>query len=196
MRVLVFTALAGCGFQPGALPSGDARAVDGAPTDATQSVADAPVDAGSGASQSSIVIQAEDFFFESSLDLNHHWTKQTSIGGFGGTGYITATPGAGDSCAPNDLLCGAVASYSLDVPTAGTWRVTVRHASSNGCCDSVFWSFGLGAYTTDDLAPDTATTWTDDTTPLTVMLDAGMATFNLRMRESGARVDSIRFDLQ
>jgi hypothetical protein len=198
VRILAFAMLAGCSFQPGELPldggSADARQADGA-----QDVTDAPVapvdTTGSGAA-TEIVIEAEDFFFESTLDGTHDWVTETSVGGFSGTGYVVASPADAASCNANNGFCGAIASYGLNVPVTGTYLVTVRHASPSNCCDSVLWSIGLGSYANDDLSPDMATTWTDDASPLTANLNAGMTTFNLRMREAGARIDQIRFDLQ
>ena len=194
-RIAFLAALAACRFEPGKLADEAAR--DGASSDMTQGTSDAlpdgpdiPLDA-----QTSFVIEAESSDFTSTADGVHMWTIETTLAGYSGTGYVSALPTTGSPCAVTDLFCGALSTYNFTVAVAGDYRVTIRHYSPNGCCDSVFWSIGLNVVT-EDLDPDVATMWTDDTSTSVVNLPAGATSFNLRMREAGARIDQIRIDKQ
>jgi hypothetical protein len=149
-----------------------------------------PVDA-----QTSFVLEAESPSFTTSADGVSSWAVETTLAGYSGTGYVTASPTNGSPCAELDVTCGAVSTYNFQVTVAGTYRVTLRHHSPNGCCDSVFWALGLTSEV-DDFQPDTVATWTDDTSPQDVTLTAGNKSLVMRIREPGTHVDLIRIELQ
>jgi len=176
--------LAACSFSHGTLPPADSSA----PAD------ELTIDTPRPDAAVSLVIEAEAPANETSLDT-HYWAVETSEPGFTGTGYVTALPHDFQQCLdPTNNPCGAYNTYAITIPVAGRYRVTVHHLARDSATDSVWWDFG-GTTMFDDLDPDMPTTWLDDSTPSWVMLPAGPLTFGLRMRETGARVDSIRLDL-
>jgi hypothetical protein len=186
---------AACRFEPGELAAHrDASSEPGAEAGAGPSDAmlDPPVmpDA-----TTRILIEAEAPTLFLSADLVHLWLFDNALAGYSGSGYVRAAPNDGNGCSSIDsFLCGAYNTYSFTVHVAGTYRVTIRHASPSGSSDSVFWSIDDSIKVTEDLDPDVATSWVDDTTTRTVPLTAGNHTFAMRMRETGARIDSIRIE--
>jgi hypothetical protein len=186
---------AACEFEPGALPArSDAASGPGAEAGAGPSDAmlDVPVmpDA-----TTRILIEAEAPSFFVSADLVHLWVFENALAGYSGSGYVRALPNDGNGCNSIDsIFCGAYNSYNFTVHVAGTYRVTIRHASPSGSSDSVFWSIDDSIKVTEDLDPDVTTSWIDDATTRTVTLTAGSHTFAMRMRETGVRIDSIRLE--
>lgn len=195
LRLSLLLVASACRFEPGALP-GDARGDGGSGTGDGTSASDAMRDAlVPGDAPTSFLIEAEMPNFTSTIDTVHNWTIGTALAGYSGTGYVTALPNSGSACGLFDV-CGAFSTYDLTIAVAGTYRVTIRHQSPSGGSDSVYWSIGFNPTVTEDLDPDVNSAWVDDTSTSTVTLETGAATFTLRMREFGVRVDSIRLDLE
>ena len=189
---LLLLATAACSFTPGTLAPEDGRRQGDGGGGVGDAAADTtvPPDAAT-----SFVFEAEAADSFVSLDGTSSWTTETAIAGFSGAGYVRALPSNTGPCGPFDPVCGALATYNFDVAVAGNYRVTLRHYSENGCCDSAYWSIGFNAVT-DDFAPDVTTLWTDDSTPASVPLATGSTALLMRIREPGARVDRISIELE
>lgn len=174
--------LAACSFERGTVLDGGPPG-DVAPTDMAT---DAPV---------SLLIEAEAPTTTISADGYHAWTPELLLGGYTGTGYITALPHDFNQCIePEQTWCGAYNTYSIEIPVTGMYRVTVRYFSTSGATDSVHWYLGAAAID-ENLNPDMTPVWTDDVDPIAVDVRAGHAELGLRMRETGTSIDSIRLDL-
>jgi len=183
--------LAACSFDHGK----DTRLDTNGPGDAPRDVPGdpAPIDVNGPVS---IVIEAELPSSTVSADGAHAWVVETTLSGFTGSGYITLLPNDFNHCLdPADPACGAFNTYDITIPVAGMYRVMVRHRSTGGSNDSVFWYAG-SVTRFENLDPDTPGMWIGDSNTTSVALSAGATTFALRSRETGSHIDSIRLDLE
>jgi Tfp pilus assembly protein FimT len=140
-----------------------------------------------------IVIEAENFATNTSLDGTHNWTLMTTIVGYSGSGYMQALPDSGFNVDPFDPASGAEMSYNFNVTTPGTYYLHARYYAAVTSDDSFWWSID-GAAPTKESIGAVLGSWQWATGDVTVALSAGSHTLRLFMREAGERIDQIVID--
>ena len=84
---------------------------------------------------------------------------------------------------------GGYATYKVNVPATGTWKVWIRRWWQDGCGNSFFLSVDGGSPQTVQDATYQVWKWTK--APQAYSLSAGTHTFKLQNREDGARCDEL-----
>jgi len=145
----------------------------------------------------------ENYRVNNSPRSGHSWTFANGVGGFGGSGYMEATPNDGANLGD---LSGPELQYRVAFPTAGTYYAWIRGRGgpTNGTVntnDDSLW-FGLNGGLVERMAGwENGTAWLwknrrgyNDATRITVNVPTpGLHTVNIWMREDGLRIDRVLF---
>ena len=146
-----------------------------------------------------IVIEAEDFMQEASLDGSHNWTVQSSTSGFTGDGYAISLPNDAN-CSDNYTSCGATTRYTVRFDQTGTYDLYAYVYYTGGGDDSFHWGYDdnwlqrnrdYNMYNAWDLVDSLGFVDNNPTTKRLTVSSTGQHTINMWQRESGARIDKL-----
>ena len=148
-----------------------------------------------------ILFEAEDFDSQILHGSDHQWDLSNSVTGFGGTGYMEATPNTGlNNGGSTWLTTQPELQYSVDFLVNATHYVWIRAFATNGNDDSVHTGIDGTTNTASAITLVTsqynAWNWTTNRTggaaiPTVTPGSSGTHTFSLWMREDGMRVDRV-----
>lgn len=140
------------------------------------------------------IFEAEEFTANLSPRSSHQWEFFNLVAGYSGTGYLEGTPD-NNFVFTNWPVTSPELQYEVIFPTSATYRVWIRAYGLDGSSDSVHWGLD-GTSNAVGLSWSTYNTWIWATNaggaPATITVtNAGLHTFNLWMREDGARIDRV-----
>lgn len=133
-------------------------------------------------------------FTQSVARGSQQWQSSTSVAGYSGAAYMEALPNAASNINAAVSTTSPELQYGMQFNTPGTYRVWVRGHGLDGTEDSVHVGLDGGFVSAGSNLGWTvygAWTWTNGASKNVTVGAAGLHTFNLWMREDGARVDRL-----
>jgi len=144
--------------------------------------------------EGALVFEAEEFSTNHSPRTAHEWTFTNLTPGYAGSGYMEGTPDD-NLVFTNWAVASPELQYQINFPQVGTYKVWVRAYALGGTNDSVHW--GLNGRTNSTGISWTtynAWIWTGNTAGAQATIavtNTGSSTFNLWIREDGAKIDRV-----
>ncbi|MFL6514578.1 MAG: PQQ-dependent sugar dehydrogenase [Chthoniobacterales bacterium] len=140
------------------------------------------------------IFEAEDFVTNLSARSGHDWSFSNAVSGFGGIGYMEATPNTGSNIAGNSSS--PELQFTVNFNATGTHYIWVRGFGASVNDDSVHVGIDGGSPVPMTLSQTNAWQWTN-----TIQGAAGAAAINVSnvgshlinvwMREDGFRIDRV-----
>ncbi len=141
-----------------------------------------------------VIFEAEDFDANLSGRSGHDWSLANAVAGFGGLGYMEATPNTGANLATAGTANPEL-QFSVNFANTGAHYVWIRGYGATADDDSIYVGIDGGSSVAMTLTQTNAWQWSNSLQPSGAAMinipSAGNHTVNLWMREDGMRIDRV-----